>query len=190
MLVVHALVLGFTRSADAFSVDALLRSRQGVLPPEPAATYGWPIKLLCAVTAAGYFLSGFAKLAGPQGLGWAHGVAMREQVAVDALRKELLEGGAPRLAYTLYDQVWLFTLMGIGTYVLELGAPLFLFGRRSRRLWAVCTWGMHWGIFMIMGIKFRYQLAFIVFLPFFNVEWIAHGARSLLPAGARRTRTP
>lgn len=105
---------------------------------------------------------------------------MRDQIAVDTIRKEVLEGGGMDAAFLLYNQVWLFTLMGVMTLVIELGAPVFLFSRRSSRFWAIATFGMHWGIYFIMGIKFRYQLCGIMFLPFFHVEWTSASFRRLL----------
>ena len=183
LLVVHVLVLGFVRAADDFSLDAWLRRRRGLspAPPPPAPwEYGWPIKLICALTAIGYFLAGVAKIMGPSGIMWASGEVMRDQIAVDTIRKEVLEGGGMDAAFVLYDQVWLFTVMGVLTLVIELGAPLFLFGRRASRLWALATLGMHWGIYFIMGIKFRYQLSGILFLSFFHVEWIHDWCRATI----------
>ena len=83
--------------------------------------------------------------------------------------------------------------MGIMTFVVEIGAPFFLFGSSARRAWAIATWLMHWGIWLIMDIKFRYQLSFIAFLPFFHVERIADQLQTLfttrtLPAGGRLSR--
>lgn len=188
-LVMHVLILGFARSADAFSIDSLLRRRDGAAPAGEDESYGWPIKLICAVTVAGYLLSGVAKVAGPEGLRWAMGSALREQIATDTIRKEILEGGGMPLAYALYDSLWLFTLMGVGTLVLELAAPLATMNRRGGRVWAVCTWSMHWGIFLIMGIRFRYQMSFLIFLPFFDCEKLL-AVRRLVSAGRRRRVVP
>ena len=38
------------------------------------------------------------------------------------------------------------------------------------RLWAVATFGMHWGIRVIMGIRFRYQLSGASFAPWLELE--------------------
>ncbi|HEY0133494.1 MAG TPA: hypothetical protein VGB85_05425, partial [Nannocystis sp.] len=57
LLVIHALVLGLTRSADAWSLDV----RRAAIAPQPRA-YGWPIRLLALVTVATYVLAGVAKL--------------------------------------------------------------------------------------------------------------------------------
>ncbi len=171
-LVIHVAIIGLSRSADGFSVDSWLLSssqRKSVLSSY-AWDYGWPIRLICAVTAATYFLAGFAKVVGPDGLAWASGESLRAQIAVDSIRKEVLEGGAMPMAYFLYDQIWLFAIMGIGTFLLELGAPWFALHRYSGRLWAILTFFMHWGIYLIMGIKFRYHMSFIIFLSFFPLE--------------------
>ena len=180
-LVVHVLILGVTRSADAFSLDAVRRRHNGRPSAEPDESYGWPIKLICAVTAAGYFLAGIAKITGPAGLGWALGTSLRDQIAVDTLRKEVLEGGGGWLAHALYRQIWLFTLFGVGTYIVELGAPVAVFNRRLGRVWALLTWSLQWGIFLIMGIQFRYQLSFLTFLSFFDCEKLLTAVRRLGP---------
>lgn len=165
-LVVHVLILGMVHAADGFSVDSLIRRRR-----EPSsARYQWPIALICAVTAAGYLVAGVAKLCGPTGMAWASGELLREQIATDAIRKHVLDGDVVPVARALYDHVWLFTVIGVATLVLEVGAPLFLANARLRRLWAVSAWLMHWGVLVIMGIKFRYHLSFVMFLPFFRVE--------------------
>jgi hypothetical protein len=137
--------------------------------------------LICAVTVATYFVAGVAKLA-THGLSWGSGGALRAQIAVDGLRKEVLGSSAGPLTYMLYDEVWLFTLLGIGTLVMELGAPLALAARRLGALWSVNVWLMHWGIFFIMGISFRYQMAGVIFLSFFRVERVADWLRTRVPA--------
>ena len=42
---------------------------------------------------------------------------------------------------------------------------------------------MHWGIFFIMGIRFRYQLIGIIFAPFFDVEKPVEWLRRQLAGG-------
>lgn len=178
-MVMHVLILGLAASADAYSLDALRRSRkQGAIEQPPSWRYGWPVRLMCALTVSTYFVAGIAKLAS-HGLSWGSGEALRGQVAVDGLRKELLGDTVGALSYALYDQIWLFTLLGVGTLILELGAPLAMAGQRLGKLWAVNVWLMHWGILFIMGITFRYQLAGMIFLSFFNVERLATIARTI-----------
>ncbi|MGH7961304.1 MAG: hypothetical protein ACRERD_05695 [Candidatus Binatia bacterium] len=172
VLVLHVLILGLTRAADALSVDALVRSRAAHPARDPATgwQYGWPIRLMCAVAVIAYFVTGVAKVAGPLGWSWAHGEALLSQVAADGLRKDLLGAGASPWISTLYDYVFLFAIMGVGSLALELGAPVALLNKRLSLLWAVSTFLMHWGIFFIMGITFRYQLSGMIFAPFFMVK--------------------
>lgn len=169
-LVLHILIIGLVASADAWSLDAYRKKRKGMPPVPENWRYGWPIMLLCAVTVGSYFLSGMAKVAGDLALDWANGSAMRSQIAVDALRKSILGEETSPLFGLLYKHTWLFLGMGIFTFILELGAPLVLVRSRWGRLWALLTLGMHWGIFAIMGISFRYQMTGFIFLSFFTPE--------------------
>jgi hypothetical protein len=167
--VLHVLVLGVSPAAEALSLDARRNGR----PIGRSWRYGWPIRLIQTVTALTYFVAGVAKLKGPLGLGWATGESLRSQVLVDGLRKELLGEGAAPLAFTLYRQLALFRVLAVGSLLLELGAPLALLDRRVARLWAVNVFLMHWGIYFVMRVKFRYQLSGLVFAPFFDVERLA-----------------
>src|ERR1051326_5282287 len=97
LVVLHVIVLALARSADALSLDALLRRVRQPSPPSAAQAswqYGWPVKLMCALTVSAYFVTAVAKLSGPLGLSWASGHALRSQMAVDAIRKDLL-GASP-----------------------------------------------------------------------------------------------
>jgi hypothetical protein len=167
--VLHVLVLGLAPAADTLSLDARRNGNSG----GRSWRYGWPVQLIRTVTALTYFVAGVAKLKGPLGRRWASGESLRSQVLVDGLRKELLGDGAAPLAFTLYRQLTLFRVLAVGSLLLELGAPLALLDRRLARAWAVNVFLMHWGIYMVMRIKFRYQLTGIVFAPFFEVERLA-----------------
>jgi predicted DCC family thiol-disulfide oxidoreductase YuxK/uncharacterized membrane protein YphA (DoxX/SURF4 family) len=173
LFALHVIVLAATRAADAYSLDALLRRRRQpghVAAREPRWQYGWPIKLMCAVTGAAYFVTAVAKLAGPLGLSWMTGEALRSQMAVDALRKELLGLPPNPVSYALYDWLGLFGFLAVGSFALEFFAPLALLNKRLGRAWAVGTFCMHWGILFVMHITFRYHLSGVLFAPFFRVE--------------------
>jgi hypothetical protein len=181
LLVLHVLILGFTKSADALSVDALQHSSSGsrfwglvkgwsLRPTQPSWEYGYAVKLLCLVTTLAYFLSGVAKLTGPLGGSWGMGESLRSQVAWDVWRKELLLAKPPQLIYSLYDKLWLFTLFAIGTLVIELGAPLVMLSGWLAAIWVPAALGMHWGIEIIMGIEFPYQLYGVAFAPFIPLD--------------------
>ena len=202
LLVLQILVLGLTRSADALSLDALRRRSvseawdrfvaeagdDGASPsdtPDRHWEYGYPIRLLCAVTIAVYALSAIAKLAGPVGLSWALGEGLRNQIGFDALRKELLEGGARPLAYVVFNNVALATVIGIGAITVEVGSIVALFHERIGRLWAVAAYGMHWGIHAVMDISFWYHLTGLAFAPFLVSEELVRWCRGVI---ARRVR--
>ncbi|BFP42453.1 hypothetical protein FGF1_32980 [Flavobacteriaceae bacterium GF1] len=176
-LVLHILIVGLVASADAWSVDAWSQRRKGVPKQNAHWRYGWPIMLICAVTVGSYFLSGVAKIAGDLAWDWATGSAMRSQIAVDALRKSILGAETAPFFNVIYKHTWLFFLLGIFTFIVELGAPLALYKKRWGRFWAVLTWGMHWGIYFIMGITFRYQMTGLIFLSFFAPEKLLTKAR-------------
>jgi len=172
-LVLHALTLGVAPAADALSVDA--RSAERVRRAGTHWRYGWPIQLMNGVTVLTYFLAGVAKLKGPLGLSWATGESLRSQVAVDGLRKELLGSRAAPLGARLYPHVAVYQSLAMGSLALELGAPLALVNRRLARFWALNAFLMHWGIFFVMGIRFRYQLSGLLYAPFLEPERALQG---------------
>ena len=184
-LVLHVLVLGFVASAEVWSADSWLRSRRALAPSlEPHWRFGWPVQLISALTASGYLLSAIAKLAGDLGWDWTSGESLRGQVAADAIRKALLGEQPPDLAFQLYPHLWIFGAIGLLSMLVELGAPAALLHRRLGYLWALNAFAMHWGIFFVMGITFRYQLTGLIFLSFFPLERLpalARRARALLP---------
>lgn len=185
LVVLQVFILGITASANALSLDSLWRGRfgpgpwlRGMWKPTDSAVdwrYGWPLRLIIAVTTATYFLAGMAKVAGPLGWSWASGESLLTYIHHDGIRKELLGGAATTATHHLHELTALLTLVAILTLVIELGAPLVLLGRRGSRyrIWAPAIWAfvalcMHWGILFIMGIEFRYQrsgIAFAAFLP-------------------------
>lgn len=92
LLVLHALILGLTPSADAVSVDGILRDSQAGFvsrlrgaasgpesDPRAGWRYGWPIRLMNTVTVLTYFLAGVAKVKGPLGWQWASGETLRRR---------------------------------------------------------------------------------------------------------------
>ena len=163
-LVLHTIALGATPSADAISVDALVR--QHVCSPghrvdavEDHWRYGTPGTAMNLATAAVYLLSGVAKVAGPLGWRWADGASLRSQVEADAIRKDVLQAGGNAPAARLRHHRLLFTGMASGSLALELLAPLALLDRRAGRAWSAAAFAMHWGIKAVMGITFRRQMS-------------------------------
>jgi hypothetical protein len=130
-MVLHATVLGLSRSADAWSIDAALRpSRNG--RGGTAWHYGWPLRIMRTVTACAYLVAGVAKVKGPMGWRWATGESLRRQVAADGLRKEVLGTPAAPATYALYDKVALFRVLAVGSPAVELLAPAALLSSACR----------------------------------------------------------
>ncbi|MFD2757352.1 hypothetical protein [Gulosibacter faecalis] len=161
-LTMHQVVLGTSRAADAWSVDALLARR----PAQPARHYGGIATAMNVATCAVYLISGVAKVRSPRGWAWASGDTLRDQIAADAIRKESFGTPAPRLAAATYRSQTQIGLLAAGALAVELGAPLSLIDRRLGYLFAVAAWGMHVGIRVIMGIKFSYNTSGVAYLPY------------------------
>ena len=163
LLVLHALVLGLTRSADAWSLDA----RRGG-SPQPGA-YGWPIRLLALLTVATYVIAGVAKLR-LSGLAWVDSDLLRNYIAYDNLRKLELGDFHSPIGAALVAHGWLFPPLAATSLALELLAPLALMGPRLARAWALAAWAFHAGVLAVMAIFFPYPLFGFAFAPLFAVE--------------------
>jgi hypothetical protein len=182
LLVVHALCLAVTPAAAALALDA--RGRPN--PPQDWR-FGWPIKLICALTLATYVIAGVAKLRGA-GLSWAEGDVLRNYIAYDAMRKiQLGSIHSPFGAWIVrYDAP--FPILSSLTLALELGAPLALLGPRIAALIAAGLWSFHFGILVSMAIAFPYPLTGIGLAPLLPAEriwqlrWLAPLARWLSSA--------
>jgi len=164
----HQVILGTSRSADALSVDALVRDKS-LSPQRFDRAYGGIPTAMNLATCAVYFISGIAKIRSPQGWTWARGGTLRDQIAADAVRKEVFGATPPKAAAELYHARGFFTLAGIATLAIELGAPIALVNRRLGQGFSVAAWGMHVGIRGIMGIKFPYNTTGVAYVPFFPV---------------------
>lgn len=165
MALMHQMVLGTSRSADALSIDSLVRDKS-LSPQRSARSYGGIPTAMNIASCAVYFISGVAKVRSPQGWKWATGNTLRDQIAADAVRKEAFGTPAPEAAADLYNARGFFTLAGVGALTIELGAPLSLANQRLGQVFSVAAWGMHVGIRYIMGIKFSYNTSGVSYLPY------------------------
>ena len=171
LFVLHVIALAWTPAADAYALGA----RPGA-PRAPAAGYGWGLKLLAALTAATYVLAGVAKLR-LGGMGWIDGELLRNQIAVDNLRKALLgEPTAPLATPLLQHSAW-FSIVSVATLVLELGAPLALLGGRLARGWVLAAWGFHAGVILLMNVWFPYPVIGFAYLPLLHAERVIEAPR-------------
>ncbi len=182
LLVLHVLVLAFAPAADALSVDA----RRGAVVRATEAEhgrYGAPIRLLCAVTVAAYFLAGVAKVR-YSGLAFFDGENLRNYVAFDNVRKAELGSVSSPIGPMLLPYTGLFAAMSATSLLLELGAPLALAWRSVGRAWSIAVVGFHLGVLVLMAIAFAYPLSGAAFAAFFDVE------RVRIPGRRRVSATP
>jgi hypothetical protein len=174
LLVMHVLALAVTPAADVW---ALARRRE-----PPPAGYGWAIKLLVALAAVTYLLAGIAKLR-IAGTDWLDGEFLRNQIAIDNLRKALLGDHVAALATLFLEQPAVLTVFCVVTLVIELGAPFALLGGRVGWTWAAGAWGFHLAVVLTMNIWFPYPLFGFAFLPLFPVErvgqWVIQRIRGI-----------
>ncbi|HET9624538.1 MAG TPA: hypothetical protein VFP84_24370 [Kofleriaceae bacterium] len=164
LLVLHVIALACAPAADAWAVD---RPR-----PAPPAGHGWPIKLLATLTVATYLLAGIAKLR-LGGWAWVGGEQLRNQIAIDNLRKALLGSMVAPFARVLVAHPDALAGFALGTVAIELGAPLALIGRRAGAVWAAAAWSFHVGVVLTMNVWFPYPLIGVAFLPLLEAERIA-----------------
>jgi hypothetical protein len=171
----HLLVLAASPAAgDALAVG----SRRA---PGPAADrYGWPLRALALVTVTTYVVAGVAKLryGGPE---WVSGEVLRNLVAHDNLRKQLMGDPSSPVARYVVGHPSLFAPAAVLTVVVELGAPLALVGGRLRTLWVATAWAFHVGVLVMMAVLFLYPLLGVAFVALFRAERLADAVRGRWP---------
>ncbi|WP_434046465.1 MULTISPECIES: HTTM domain-containing protein [Sorangium] len=175
LLVLHVIALGLAAAADAYSLDARAARRAAAGPPSgssapaPHGRYGWPLRLLCAITVTSYFIAGVTKLRN-SGLDWALSDILRNYVAYDNVRKIALGDTHSPLGGALVRYGFLFPPLALASLAMELGAPLALFSRRIAVVFCGAAWLFHLGVLLTMAILFPYPLLGIAFAGFFELE--------------------
>lgn len=164
LLVLHVIALACSDAAEALSWDARAR------PPAVASgRFGWPLRLLMALTALAYLLAGVAKLK-VAGISWTDGEVLRDHIAYDALRKSQIGSLYSPLAASLVQLQWLFPVLSWFTLLLELAGPWVLWSPRLRAAWAAGLWSFHLGVLISMVIAFPYPLSGVAFVALFRCE--------------------
>ena len=166
LLVLHLIALACAPAADAW---ALGRGAPPTPAPAGGSGHGWAIKLLAALTCATYLLAGIAKLR-LAGLDWLDGDQLRNQIAIDNVRKALLGAAPAPLARLLVAHPAALMLLSLTSLAIELAAPLALLGGRAARRWALAAWAFHAGVVVAMNVWFLYPLIGVAFLPLFAAE--------------------
>lgn len=167
LAVLHLLVVGLSLgAADAWSLDARRTGRP--LGP-PSYRYGVPLRLMAVALVITYVLAGWMKLRNG-GSDWLTGDVLRNQIAYDNLRKELLGSAHSPVGGWVVQFGWPFHPIAWLTVLVELGAPLALLGGRIRTTWAIAAWGFHLGILVLMAISFPYPLSGVAYACLFRPE--------------------
>lgn len=180
LVALHLLAIGFSRSADAWSLDARRRPD----PPADHVKYGIPIRAMVLVLVLTYVLAGMAKIR-HGGMDWLVGDVLRNQVAYDNLRKELLGSPHSPIGGWTVQFTWLFPPAAVLTTIVEIGAVAALgASRRVTWIWAMSAWGFHVVVLALMAISFPYPLSFVAYACLFDVE---RGGERLVQAARRRT---
>ena len=164
----HLLVLGFAPSAAAWSWGGR-RDARAQPRPDDHERFSFPVQVMALITIMTYMLAGIAKLRNGGG-DWLVGDVLRNQVAYDNLRKELLGSWHSPLGGRAVRYGWMFPPFAIATVVVELGAPIAFLGGRWRTRWVAAAWGFHVGIAALMWISFPYPLVGLAYAPLFRVE--------------------
>lgn len=137
---------------DALSLDR----RLGLTRGEPSWQARLGLRVIQIHLAATYLAAGVSKAIGHQ---WWNG----EAIWRSAMLPE----------YGQIDFSWLAAIpilamaLGWATLVVEIGYPVFIWPRRTRRLWIVATIGMHAAIAVFLGLHiFGAMMAWLTFAAF------------------------
>jgi hypothetical protein len=138
-------------------------------PVDRDGDHDWWVRLLAALTVLTYLMAGIAKLR-LAGFAWLDGDQLRNQIAIDNLRKALLGAGTAPLAMPLLAHPTWFAPVSVATLVVELAAPIALVGKRFAVAWITLAWAFHVGVLLLMWIVFPYPLLGFAFLPLLPAE--------------------
>jgi hypothetical protein len=170
LMTLHLVVVGLSKSSDAWSLDARRRRSSVELDLHNGhARYGWPLRLAAVITVTTYVIAGVAKIR-YGGLEWMTGETLRNHIAYSATRLDLLGGNPAPLAELVVKNPQLLRPAAALSVAIELVAPIALFGGRWRTTWVVAAWLMHVGIYATMFVGFPSPLFLVAFAPMFELE--------------------
>ncbi len=141
-------------SGAALSVD---RRRRAPAMPTWGARLGLRVVQLqlCIV----YLASGLGKAAGRD---WWNGTAMWQALMMPDFR---------RLDFSwLAGHRWVAVLAGWTVLLVEIGDPVLVWPRRTRRLWVTATVGLHLGIMAFMGLHLFGAIMIVLTVAAFAVD--------------------
>jgi hypothetical protein len=166
------LALCFARTNDAWSVDHYLfrRAGRGTRSASLLDT-GFARKLVLIAAAGFYFTAGLSKLA-TSGIDWADGHVIQYFAQSRA--------GLP-VATLLANNLWLCSLLAVGSLFLEVGAPIALFSRRARHFFLLGWVMMHVGIRLAIRPSYWENVVVLLLLVDWAMAWrVARSCGDLL----------
>jgi hypothetical protein len=164
-------ILAVSRSGDALSIDAILRTskrmNQGLTTSlQPSVVYSLPLRFACLLMGAIYFFPGAWKI-WICGFDWAFSDNLKYQMYA---RWMDLDGWTPFFRLDLHP--WLYRSIALGTLVFELSFIFVVFFPRLRIVLALVGLGFHFGSGLFMRIPF-FDL-WICYVALFDVSgWLA-----------------
>lgn len=125
----------------------------------PRATSRLLLRVMQLHLCVAYLFSGLEKASGEQ---WRNG---------EAIWRSLMAQGYDAFDFTWLAQApWLAVLVGWSVLVVEIGYPVFIWPRRTRRWWIAAVAGMHAGIGIFMGLHVFAALMIVLTATLFGVS--------------------
>jgi hypothetical protein len=158
-------VLAFSRAADAWSFDALVRRLRGKPRPGPSAAYRWPVAFIGAMVATQYGAAGLSKLT-HSGWRWGLSGSLRWRL----LSHQFTHEPPTRLGVWLARSPGLCRVLGTSALMLELSGPLSQLHKWAYRVIIPSLALLQFCIWLMMGVLFREMIAiFACLLPWNGV---------------------
>jgi hypothetical protein len=157
-------MLAVSRAGDAFSLDALLARRRGVVAPVAHWEYRWPIRFVWVAMSIIFCAAGLSKLR-HSGLDWI----LSDNLAALLLRQQYhLSDGEPLTNWGIWvaSHRWLARGMAAASVSVETLFPLVLFSRRARLVLVPAGLAFLIGIRVLMGPTFeQFMMCYVFWVP-------------------------
>lgn len=154
-------VLAFSRAADAWSIDALVRHFRGKPRPRPSAAYRWPVAFIGAMVATQYGAAGLSKLS-HSGWRWGLSGSLRWRL----LSHQFTHDPPTKLGIWIAKSPQLCKVLGTSALLLELSSPLSQLNKWAYRVIIPSVALLQFCIWLMMGVLFREMIViFACLLP-------------------------
>jgi hypothetical protein len=167
LMTLQLIALAPFRAADVWSLDR--RRNEATAQPVASVDYQFPLTLASVVVVTTYVIAGVAKLR-YGGLNWVVGDTLRNHIAYSHARLDLMGANGSMFARLALDHERALPFLAGTSVLVELLAPVALFGGLWRNVWVVAAWTMHLGILALMLVGFPSPLFLVAFAPMFRLE--------------------